>query len=195
MTRRWDIGPLLVTLGSLILLVALFMNWFGRTSAWGAFELVDLLLAALAVAGVVVSAALLAPALELADRRWLPWVSGAALVVVATQLIDPPPLALGRSLGSGAWLAFAGTVVMVAGTVLTLGRVSFAVSVESRDTRRRVAAVDHRAEHTDTHDVVTPGAPESPGAVASRPRRGASLFGRGGADPEPDADPEEPASP
>jgi hypothetical protein len=39
---------------------------------------------------------------------------------------------------------------MVAGIVLSLGRVSFAVSVEGRDRRRRVAAVDHQGPPTET---------------------------------------------
>ena len=39
---------------------------------------------------------------------------------------------------------------MVIGAVLSLGRVSFAVAVEGRDRRRRVAAVDHRPPPTET---------------------------------------------
>jgi hypothetical protein len=39
---------------------------------------------------------------------------------------------------------------MCIGTLLTLGRVSFALTVEGRDTRRRVSAVDHRADDPTT---------------------------------------------
>jgi hypothetical protein len=39
---------------------------------------------------------------------------------------------------------------MLAGAVLTLGRISFAVSVEGRDLRERVAVLDHRQDTTET---------------------------------------------
>ena len=42
---------------------------------------------------------------------------------------------------------------MFAGTVLTFGRVRFAVSVEGRETRERVAVVDHRQDTTETAAV------------------------------------------
>ena len=71
-------------------------------------------------------------------------------MVVATQLLNPPPGAGGQELGTGAWMAFAGAVAMALGTLLSLGRVSFAVAVEGRDRRRRVAAVDHRPPPTET---------------------------------------------
>lgn len=184
MTRRWDIGPLLVGLGALLLLVSLFLRWYGSATAWDAYELVDLLLAALAIAGTTLAVAALVPALELADRRPLPWVAGAAFVIVAMQLVDPPPLALGRSLSAGAWVGFAASVVMVLGTVLTFGRVSFAVAVEGRDPRRRVTAVDSR-EETGAHEAA---ADPVPGA----PRRDEPLLGR--RDREPPAEASEPGA-
>jgi hypothetical protein len=144
MTRRFELGPLLAALGALLLLVALFLRWYGVLSAWDAFELTDLLLAALAVATLVLAAGALVPELFDVDARWLPWVAGGALVVVAAQIIEPPPVAVGRVRQEGAWLALAGSLLMVAGTVLTLGRVSLAVAVEGRERRQRVAAVDHR---------------------------------------------------
>jgi hypothetical protein len=50
LTRRFDIGPILLALGAALLLVALFLKWYGPLTAWNAFELTDILLAALAVA-------------------------------------------------------------------------------------------------------------------------------------------------
>ena len=38
---------------------------------------------------------------------------------------------------------------MVAGAVLSLGRVSFSVAIEGREPRQRVAAVDHRPPTTE----------------------------------------------
>ena len=50
MTRRLEAGPLLVTLGALLLLVSLFLNWFtGEVTAWEAFEVWDLVLFVLAL--------------------------------------------------------------------------------------------------------------------------------------------------
>ena len=39
---------------------------------------------------------------------------------------------------------------MCMGALLTLGRVSFALTVEGRDTRRRVSAVDARTDQSTT---------------------------------------------
>jgi hypothetical protein len=150
LTRRFDIGPVLVAIGAIVLLVGLFLRWYGGLNAWDAFELADVLLAALAVAALLVAAGLLAPEAELLDRRTLPWLAGAAFVVVAAELINPPPGAAAQPLGLGAWLSFAASLAMVVGAVLTFGRVSLAVAVEGRDRRRRVAAVDHRPPPTET---------------------------------------------
>jgi hypothetical protein len=150
LTRRFDIGPVLVAIGAIVLLVGLFLRWYGTLNAWDAFELADVLLAALAVATLAVAVGLLAPEAELLDRRALPWLAAAAFVVVAAELINPPPSAGGQPLALGAWLSFAATLAIVVGAVLTFGRVSLAVAVEGRDRRRRVAAVDHRPPPTET---------------------------------------------
>jgi hypothetical protein len=149
-SRRFDIGPIVLALGSLLVLVGLFLAWYGDLSAWDAFELTDILLAALAVAGAVCAAGLLVPDAEYLDRRALPWIVGATFVVVAIELVNKPPVAHGLDLGTGAWLSFAGAVMMLVGAVLSLTRVSFAVAVEGRDRRRRVATVDHRPPPTET---------------------------------------------
>jgi hypothetical protein len=153
--RRFDIGPVLLALGALLLLVALFLRWYGPLSAWDAFELTDVLLAALGVAALVAAAGLLAPELEYVDRRALPWIVAAAFVLVVAELLDPPPGAGGERLGTGAWIALAAAAAMVAGTVLSLARVSLAVAVEGRDRRRRVPAVDHQGPPTETGEPVS----------------------------------------
>jgi hypothetical protein len=176
MTRRFDIGPLLVALGALVLLVALFLDWYGGASAWDVFEITDLLLAGLAIASLVIAAGVVVPELGLAERRWLPWLVGAALVVTAVELLNPPPAAVELDLGTGAWLAFAAACLMAVGTVLTLGRVSLAVAVEARDARRRVAAVDERPPATEAGAPVTPSAerPSASSAPLLRPRERAA---------------------
>jgi hypothetical protein len=150
MTRRFDIGPFVLALGALLLLIGLFLDWYGEFNAWAVFELVDLLLAALAVAAVVGAVGLLTPDAEYLDKRALPWIVGAAFVIVVAQVLDPPPVAAEQDLGIGAWLGLAGTLLMVGGAVLSFSKVSFAVAVEGRDRRTRVAAVDHRPPPTET---------------------------------------------
>jgi hypothetical protein len=149
-TRRFDIGPFVLALGALLVLVGLFLAWYGELSAWDAFELTDVLLAALAIAALVGAVGLLTPDADYIDKRYLPPIVAAAFVLVAAQILDPPPVAAEQDLGTGAWLSFAGAVLMAIGAVLSLTKVSFAVAVEGRDRRRRVAAVDHRPPPTET---------------------------------------------
>lgn len=150
MTRRFDIGPVVLGLGAILVLVALFLEWYGQLTAWDIFELADVLLAALAVAGLAAAVGLLTPDADYLDRRAIPWVVGAVFVLVLAELLNPPPTAGGQELATGAWLAFGGAIVMAVGAILSLGRVSFAVAVEGRDRRQRVAAVDHRPPTTET---------------------------------------------
>ena len=53
MTRRFDIGPIVLAAGALILLVALFLDWFAVFNAWQVFEITDVILAALAISAFV----------------------------------------------------------------------------------------------------------------------------------------------
>ena len=159
MTRRIEAGPVLVGLGALVLLVSVFLDWYEpNVTAWEAFEVLDLLLVALALAALVVVVGTLRPDAVVIERQALPLIVAAVLVIVASQILDPPPGIAGDPM-IGAWLALGAAVVMCVGAVLTLGRVSFAVTVEQRDTRRRVAAVDHRTDATTTEGpAVRPGA-------------------------------------
>ncbi len=153
MTRRFEVGPLLVALGAAILLVSLFLEWYGTLTAWEAFEVVEVLLAVLAVAALTVSVGLLLPDLGYLERRWLPPLVAAAAILVIAQVIDPPPTAVGEDLEAGAWFAFGAVFLMCAGALLTVGRISFALSVEDRDVRERVPVVDHRQDTTETAAV------------------------------------------
>jgi hypothetical protein len=180
MTRRFELGPILVAAAALLLIVSLFLDWYGGLTAWDSFEIVDLLLAALAVAALAAALSVALPELP-ADRRWLPWVVGAALVVVVVSIIDKPPAAAGRAVDTGAWVGFGATLGMLAGTILSLSRISFSVAVEGRELRQRVSAVDERQPTTETAAV-----------MGQRTGRGRS--GRGGPVVDP-ADPTEPTEP
>jgi hypothetical protein len=147
--RRFEIGPLIVAVGSLVLLVSLFMDWYAGETAWGAFEVADVLLAALAVAALLASLGMIAEEIEVLDGRWLPAAVLAAALLVIAEILSPPPVVGGADPQEGAWVAFAATLVMLVGTVLSLGRVSFSFAIEGREPRR-VAAVDHRPPPTET---------------------------------------------
>ena len=109
------------------------------------------------------------PDVDYIDRRFVPWIVGAALSWSLNQLLEPAAVLDDAELGTGAWLAFGGVVVMVIGAVLSLSKVSFAVAVEGRDRRQRVrrgrppaaADRDRRARRALEHL-----------AAATRPARG-----------------------
>jgi hypothetical protein len=154
MSRRFEVGPILVALGALVLLVSLFLDWYGSLTAWEAFEVVEVLLGSLAIVALVIAVGQLMPDLEYVERRWLPVVVLAVAVLVAAEIIDPPPAAGGEGPTTGAWLAFAAALVMLIGAVLTFGRVRFAVSVEGREVEReRVPVVDHRKDTTEAPPI------------------------------------------
>jgi len=125
---RISLGPLIVALGAILLLVSLFLDWWEPSlGAWTAFEVWDMVLAALALAALAAAARALGllasgPAIPL----WLP--GAAALVLIASQLINNPPAADGAGEETGAWLALGASVVMTLG--LLLSRVRFALVTE-----------------------------------------------------------------
>jgi hypothetical protein len=176
--RRFEIGPLLVAVASLVLLVSLFLDWYAGQTAWDAFEVADVLLAMLSVLALVAAAGLIAPELAYLDRGILPVSAIAATVLVTVQILSPPPGVAGADPESGAWIAFAASLVMLAGTVLSFGRVSFSVAVEGREPRQRVAAVDHRPPTTETGAIVPQPAddpePETAATVADDPEHRAA---------------------
>jgi hypothetical protein len=162
--RRFEVGPILVALAAIVLLASLFMDWYGSLTAWEAFEVVEVMLVALALTALVIAVGQLSPDLDYAERRWLPAVVLAIALLVVAELIDPPPAAGGEDLGAGAWVAFGAALVMFLGTVLTFGRVRFAVSVEGRQVRERVPMLDHRQDTTETAAVTTDGEGDARGS-------------------------------
>jgi hypothetical protein len=181
MTRRLEAGPLLVTLGAVLLLVSLFLAWFtGEIAAWEAFEVWDVVLFVLALGSIAAGLGLTTQDADLVDRRFLPAAMAVVAVIVASQIIDPPPAAAGQDADVGAWLALGSALVMCLGAVLTFGRVHLALTVEGRDQRRHVSAVDARGPQEQTTDSHEP--------VAPAEREGSRLFARERT-PEPDSEP------
>jgi hypothetical protein len=175
--ERFDAGSAFVALGAIALLVSLFVDWYEPSlDAWAAFEFVDLLLAGIAVFALVALAPRFAPL-----ARWLPLVAGVALVVVAVQLIDPPPAARGADLDSGAWLALAATALMALGALLAAASISITVDVRGRERRRRAAAIDAREGAPAPDEACDDDEAEpEPSEDATPPSRGGRLFGRPG---------------
>jgi hypothetical protein len=166
-----DLGRAVLFAGSALLLISLFTDWYDDgLTGWQVFESLDLVLAALAVGGML--GAVRPDLLPSWSGLGIP---GAAIVIVAVQLIDAPPAAAGADPSGGAWVALAGAFLMAAGAALSLSAISVTVQVRERDVRRRVAAVDRRGEEVE--------ADEAEDLDADAPS--GSLFGAGLGGPAP----------
>lgn len=138
MSRRpLDAGAAVAAGGAVLLLISLFLDWYGDDgrgySAWTLFEVIDLLLAAIAL--IAISTFLgrsgIEPRLPQAPLLLL---GAAAIVLTVSQLIDAPPaVALTDfDIQTGAWLALAGSAVLLAGAFMSVARVSFSVEHRAR---------------------------------------------------------------
>lgn len=183
---NYDLSTALVAIGAVAVLVSLFLDWFGPGySAFDAFEVTDWLLVALAVGALVV----------IGTESWsgggapnnrLAWICGALAFLVVAQLLDPPPAVRGADREIGAWLALGGAALMVAGAVLAMAEISVTIDVAERERRRRMSAVDARAEAEDGGEAATSGAPERP--VGSGLWQAPSPSGPSSSDAKPPAD-------
>jgi hypothetical protein len=179
MPRRIDLGRAVLFAGSALLLISLFTDWYelggAGVTGWQVFETLDLVLAALAIAGMVAA---------VRPEITPPWaaavVPGAAVFIVFVQLIDNPPAAGDANPAAGAWIALAGAFLMAAGFALSLAAISVTVQIREREVRRRVAAVDRRGDRED--DEAADLDADADGPVAAEPKTPPSLFAR---PPEP----------
>ena len=136
MPRRIDAGAAVAAGGALLLFVSLFLDWYGEDdegfSAWTLFEVIDLLLAGIALITIstFLSQTRIEPRLPEAPLLLL---GGAALLLTASQLINEPPTLAGGDLElqTGAWLALAGSLLLLAGAFMSVARVSF--NIEQRE--------------------------------------------------------------
>lgn len=141
MPERINAGQILVVVGAVALFVSLFLNWYegpfageGALSAWTAFELLDIVLAGLALVAIAAAVPILreGPA-TLISSRWLPCLGLAAFVLVAVTLLNDPPGARDRGLEPGAWIGLAGAALLAVGGLLSFARVSLVVSMRPAD--------------------------------------------------------------
>lgn len=186
MSQKVDLSSALVLGGSGLLVVSLFLRWFGAgdaaLSGWTAFESLDLVLTALAAGSAAVALGRL-DVLWPTAARWLPAIAGAVLVIVVVQLVDPPPIAQDTDREAGIWIAGLASLAMAAGAALSVARVSVVLDVRGRDLRRSVPVVDRRPGSS-------AGAAPDPEPVnrSVPPSRRAAAAARPAPEPEPEPD-------
>jgi hypothetical protein len=148
---RLDAGRLLAGLGGVLLIVSLFLDWYGLdwfgdagvdagvdassgdgVTAWNSFELLDIVLAGLALVAIYAAFEALVPARWPRPPAAVARAAGPiALLLVFVAIVNKPPALLFVREGGleiGIWLALAGTLLMTVGTLLSRVRVSFVVS-------------------------------------------------------------------
>jgi hypothetical protein len=140
MPERIDGGRALAGVGAIVLIISLFLDWFNPAiTAWDAFEVLDLVLAAIAVIVIVHALPPLARAVRAPEPASgiLTGLGIAAFVIVAAALLNHPPAAFGRDPTTGAWLALGGSALMAVGGILGAARVSVIISVKARPQHER----------------------------------------------------------
>jgi hypothetical protein len=156
------LGPLVASVGALLLVVSLFLNWYEQVTGWTVFELADLLLAGLALWALVGLAGALG-LVRAPDTAVLVLAPALlALVVVLTQIVNDPPAVAGPAgpeKDIGIWLALGGAGLMALGAVLATTHIS--LTVEGR--KREPAPRDGAPEPPGGPAAVEPDVPGGPG--------------------------------
>jgi hypothetical protein len=161
--RRLRVGEWIVGASGLLLLVALFLPWYGDAAlpatmtGWEAFSIIDVILALLALAAIsvpVVTATHRVPALPLALESLTALFGLLGLVLVLIRVLNLPEFADGRDVGL--WLALAATLGIFAGGMIGI-----------RDERR-----SPKGRHTDLSGVPVSSQPEVEKMPAPRPGTG-----------------------
>jgi hypothetical protein len=126
--RRLRTGEWLAALSGVALLASLFQPWYevGRAvsataTGWESLDVLDILLALVAASGVLlalVTANQRVPAVPVALSALVALVGGLGVILVLIRVLDLPNWAGGREWGL--WLALAGAVGIVAGSLLAM---------------------------------------------------------------------------
>jgi len=123
--RRLRAGEWIAGISGLVLLVALFLPWYGddagSRSGWESLGALDVVLAVVALAALaipVVTAAERVPAVPLAHQVLTTLVGMLALVLVLIRVLNLPDWADERDWGL--WVALAATLGVVAGGLIAM---------------------------------------------------------------------------
>jgi hypothetical protein len=135
--HKIPIGPLIATIGALLVIVSLFLDWYETLTGWTVFEIVDLVLVGLALWTIFSLAS--GFGIVKATSNPVPALIGSivTLVIVVTQIVNDPPAVAGGGGPDkeiGIWLALGGAGLMVAGALLATTHISLAVEARRRDT-------------------------------------------------------------
>jgi hypothetical protein len=163
--RRLRVGEWLVGISGVLLIVALFLPWYGESvtgsshtvDAWGAFAVLDVILAVIAVAAIavpIVTATHRVPAVPLAVESLTTLIGVIGLVLVLIRVLNLPGDADAREWGL--WLAVAATLGVSAGGMVAM-----------RDERRSPTG-----RHTDLSGVPVNARREIETLPAPRPEAG-----------------------
>src|SRR4051794_4496536 len=119
--RRLRVGEWIVGASGLLLLVSLFLHWYGDPSetAWEAFSVLDLILVLLALAAIsvpVVTATHRVPALPLAIETLTALFGLVGVLLVLIRVLNLPGEAGGREIGL--WIGLIATLGIVAGALV-----------------------------------------------------------------------------
>ena len=129
------VGPLVASAGALLLIVSLFLDWYDRLTGFTVFEVLDLVLVALALITIASLLSALGVLRVGLSAEVVLGVALLALVIVASQILNDPPAVAGAGgpdKATGIWLALGASALMVAGSVLGYARISLAVEPRGR---------------------------------------------------------------
>ena len=121
--RRLRVGEWIVGACGLLLLIALFLPWYGNPSstAWESFTVLDVILALLALAALsvpVVTAMQRVPAVPLALESLTALFALVAVIFVLIRVLNLPGDAHGREVGL--WLGLLATLGITAGGLIAM---------------------------------------------------------------------------
>jgi hypothetical protein len=121
--RRLRVGEWLTAVSGVVLLVSLFLPWYGPDSVtgWESLSAIDVLLALVAASGVllaVVTATQPVPAVPIALSALVTLSGLIGLVLVLLRALDLPDWAGTREWGL--WLGLAATIGIIGGSLLAM---------------------------------------------------------------------------
>jgi hypothetical protein len=129
------VGPLVASVGAVILIVSLFLDWYTDISGFTVFEFLDLLLVLLALATIASLADAFGVRVGPRPSRGVSLaVAFFTLYVVVSQIINDPPAVAngGPDHAVGIWLALGGAVLMALGALLAYARISLSFEERGR---------------------------------------------------------------